>query len=88
MGKRIKVTLTFPEELWEELKRFVPRGERSRLVAEATEKELISRKRLREVRRLKALQGKLRKKYSEQPPSAEEIRALREERDARITDMR
>lgn len=88
MSRKIRVTLTFPKELWEEVKRFVPAGERSRLIAEATAQALQARKRAEGVKRLKALQRALRRKYGQLPSFAEEIQAMREERDARLTDLR
>ncbi|MEM0487966.1 MAG: hypothetical protein QW707_02050 [Candidatus Bathyarchaeia archaeon] len=88
MKRKVRVTLTFPKELWDEVKRTVPAGERSRLIAEATAQLLAARKRAQGVRRLKVLQRALRRKYGELPSFAEEIQAMREERDARLTGLR
>lgn len=88
MGRKVRVTLTFPKELWDEVKRAIPAGERSRLIAEATAQLLAARKRAQGVRRLKVLQRALRRKYGELPSFAEEIQAMREERDARLTGLR
>ena len=88
MKRKVRVTLTFPKELWDEVKRTVPAGERSRLIAEATAQLLEARKRAQGVRRLKVLQRALRRKYGELPSFAEEIQAMREERDARLTGLR
>ena len=40
MRDTVWVTLVFPRELWEEVKRLIPPGERSRVIAEATRLEL------------------------------------------------
>lgn len=88
MKGKVRVTLTFPKELWEEVRRLVPAGERSRLIAEATAKALMARKRAQEVDRLRSLQRALRRKYGEHPSFAEEIQRMREERDADLTGLR
>lgn len=88
MSRKVRVTLTLPKELWEEVKRSIPAGERSRLIAEATAQVLEARKRAQGVKRLRALQRTLRHKYGELPSFAEEIQAMREERDARLTGLR
>jgi len=81
MRDTVRVTLVFPRELWEEVKRLIPPGERSRVIAEATRLELKRRKRMESVRRLKALQEMLCRKYGRMPSCVEEIRRMREERD-------
>lgn len=88
MNRRVRVTLTFPKELWDEVKRSIPAGERSRLIAEATAQLLEARKRAQGVKRLKSLQRALSRKYGVHPSFAEEIQAMREERDAQITGLR
>ncbi len=45
-------------------------------------REIRRRQRLEGVQRLRALQDEFRQKYGEAPDSAEEIRQMREERDA------
>jgi len=83
-----RVTLVLPEELWEEVKRMVPSGQRSRLVAKALETEVRRRKRLEQLERVRQFQDYLFEKYGEMPSSVEEINQMREERDAEITGLR
>jgi len=87
MSDMVKVSLVFPRRLWEEVKRLVPSGERSRLIAEATERELRRRHRRESVTRLRALQQELRQKYGEMPSSVDDIRRMREKRDAEIAGL-
>jgi len=88
MGDTVRVSLVFPRGLWEEIKRLIPSGERSRLIAEATEQEIRRRQRLESIKRLQALQEEFRQKYGEMPSCVEDIRQMREERDAEITGLR
>ncbi len=88
MGETTRVTVVLPVALWEEVKEMVPAGQRSRLVAEALEAEIRRRKRLEQLERLRRFQDYLREKYGEMPSSVEEIRQMREERDAEITGLR
>jgi len=76
-----RVTLVLPKALWEDIKRLVPSGERSRLVAEALETEVRRRKRLEQVSQLRQLQESMLAKYGELPSGAEDIKRMREERD-------
>jgi len=87
MGDTVRVSLVFPRRLWEEVKRLIPSGERSRMIAEATARELRRRQRLESVERLQRLQAELRKKYGQLPSSVEDIRRLREERDAEVSGL-
>jgi len=57
------------------------------MIAEATARELRRRQRLESVERLQRLQAELRKKYGQLPSSAEDIRRLREERDAEVSGL-
>jgi hypothetical protein len=84
----IRVTLVFPKEYWEEIKRLVPSGDRSGFVVEATRREIRRCQRLESVKQLKAIQRDLEKKYGEMPNCADEIRDMREEHDAGITGLR
>ena len=84
MSQTVRVSLVFPHELWEEVKRVIPEGQRSRVIAQATERELQRRRRLDSVARLHALHEELVTRYGETPPSAEDIHEMREERDARL----
>ena len=52
-----RVTLVLPKALWEDVKRLVPSGGRSRLVAEALENEIRRRKRLEQVNRIRQFQN-------------------------------
>lgn len=88
MNDTVKVSLVFPRDLWEEIKRVIPAGERSRVIAEATEKEIRRRQRLESIKRLQALQEEFRQKYGEMPSCVEDIRQMREERDVEITGLR
>ena len=77
-----RVTLVLPKALWEDVKRLVPSGGRSRLVAEAIENEIRRRKRLEQYNHIRQLQETMRSKYGELPSSADDIEKMREERDA------
>ena len=87
MSNAARVTLVLPGKLWEEVKRMVPRGQRSRLVAEALEAEVRRRKRWEAFERARELGDELFEKYGELPSSVEDINQMREERDARITGL-
>lgn len=88
MTKKVRVSVVFPQDLWDEVTKQIPAGERSLVIAEATRRELRVRHRSDGVRRLKALQRDLRKKYGDMPPSARDIHEWREKRDADITGLR
>jgi metal-responsive CopG/Arc/MetJ family transcriptional regulator len=88
MADTVRVSLVFPQDLWEEVKRLIPSGERSRVIAAATEREIRRRQRLESIERLRALQEEFRRKYGEMPSCVEDIRQMREERDADITGLR
>jgi metal-responsive CopG/Arc/MetJ family transcriptional regulator len=88
MSDTVRVSLVFPQDLWEEVKRAIPAGERSRVIAEATEQEIRRRQRLESIKRLQALQEEFRQKYGEMPSCVEDIRQMREERDVEITGLR
>ena len=87
MSDTVRVSLVFPRRLWEEVKRLIPSGERSRMIAEATARELRRRQRLESVERLQRLQAELKQKYGQLPSSVEDIRRLREERDAEVSGL-
>jgi predicted transposase YdaD len=88
MGDTVRVSLVFPRELWEEVKRRIPSGERSRVIAAAAEREIRRRQRLEALERVRALGDELERKYGEMPSCVEDIRQMREERDAEITSLR
>lgn len=88
MADVARVTLVLPKGLWEEVKRMVPSGQRSRLVAKALEAEVRRRKRLEQLERVRQFQDYLFEKYGEMPSSVEEINQMREERDVEITGLR
>lgn len=88
MNDTVRVSLVFPRALWEEVRRLIPPGERSRVIARATEREIRLRQRMESVERIRLLQQELRAKYGQLPDSAEEIRRMREERDAELTGLR
>jgi metal-responsive CopG/Arc/MetJ family transcriptional regulator len=81
MQKVIRVTVALPRELWESVKRAVPAGKRSGLVAEALESELRRRQRLQQVGQLRQFQKSMLKKYGELPASAADIEQMRSEHD-------
>jgi metal-responsive CopG/Arc/MetJ family transcriptional regulator len=81
MTETERVTLVLPKALWEDVKRLVPSGERSRLVTEALETEIRRRKRLEQVGQIRRLQESMRAKYGELPSGAEDIQQMREEHD-------
>lgn len=76
-----RVTIALPHDLWEAVKRTVPAGKRSRLVAGALESELRRRQRTEQVGQLRQFQNQMRMKYGEAPASAGEIAIMRQERD-------
>lgn len=88
MNDTVRVSLVFPRALWEEVRRLIPPGERSRVIARATEREIRLRQRMESVERIRLLQQELRAKYGQLPDSAEEIRRMREERDAELAGLR
>lgn len=75
-----RVTLVLPKALWEDVKRLVPSGGRSRLVAEALQNEIRRRKRLEQANRIRQFQESMRSKYGDLPSGAEDIEIMREER--------
>lgn len=88
MNNTVRVSLVFPRDLWEEVKRLIPSGERSRVIAAAIEREIRKRQEREALERARALGDALKRKYGEMPSSVEEIRQMREERDAGITGLR
>ncbi len=88
MADVARVTLVLPKALWEEVKQMVPAGQRSRLVAEALEAQVRRFQRREAFKRACQLGDELLSRYGEMPSSAEEIRQMREERDAEITGLR
>jgi len=88
MSMTRRITLALPKELWERVERLVPEGERTRLVTEALENEIRRRERLAQIEELRQFQDYMDSKYGELPSSAEEIAAMRRERDDDIMRMR
>ncbi len=88
MSELSRVTVVLPRKLWEKVKRMVPAGQRSRLVADALETELKRRRRSEQVEELKRFQSYMREKYGQLPSSAPEIEATRQERDDEIAGLR
>jgi hypothetical protein len=76
-----RVTLVLPKALWEDVKRLIPSGQRSRVVAEALEAELRRRSRLEQLGKIRQLQEGLQQKYGILPASATDIEVMRKERD-------
>jgi metal-responsive CopG/Arc/MetJ family transcriptional regulator len=75
-----RVTIALPTKLWESVKKTVPAGKRSRLVAQALESELRRRERAEQAAQLRQFQGTMRAKYGELPSSGDDIDAIRQER--------
>lgn len=84
MADTTRVTLVLPTNLWEELKRMVPSGQRSRVMAEALEAKLQQQQRREAFEHAQKVGDALAKKYGNLPSSVEEIRLIREERDAEL----
>ncbi len=87
MSDVTRVTLVLPKALWEEVKQMVPSGQRSRLVAEALEAQVRRWKQQQQLEHLRQFQEYLFEKYGEMDSSVEDIRQMREERDAEITGL-
>lgn len=88
MSELSRVTLVIPKKLWEDVKRVVPAGQRSRLVVEAIEAEIRRRQRLEHLHHLRQFNDYMRGKYGEMASSAEAITQVREERDDEVAGMR
>lgn len=88
MQQVTRVTVALPRDLWETVKRTVPSGQRSGLVAVALESELRRRKRLEQVGQLRQFQKTMLGKYGELSASAGEIELMREERDDERNGLR
>ena len=88
MRQVTRVTIALPKDLWEAVKRAVPSGKRSGLVAEALESELRRRRGLEGVMQLRQYQAAMRGKYGEMPSSAEELDRMRQERVDERNDVR
>ena len=83
-----RVTLALPSELWENIKKTVPAGKRSGLVAQALENELRRRKRMDQFESLRQHQETMRQKYGVLPSSATDIEQMRAERDDEQSNLR
>jgi hypothetical protein len=88
MTNTIRVTLVFPKEFWEKVKRIVPSGDRSGFIVEAIKREIRRRQRLESIKQLQSIQKELKEKYGEMPHCTEEIQDMREERDTDISGLR
>ena len=84
MNETERVTLVIPKEIWEQVKRLAPSGQRSHLVAEALEAEIRRRKRQTQVIQLLQFRETMLKKYGESATSAEDIATMRQARDNEI----
>ena len=80
MTNRVRVSLVFPRELWEEVKRAIPVGQRSKVIAEAMQRELRRQRRLQSVEQLRGLQQEFHRRYGQMSSCAEDIRDMREKR--------
>ncbi|MFN3763212.1 MAG: hypothetical protein ACK4WK_08445 [Anaerolineae bacterium] len=63
MNDTVRISLVFPRALWEEVRRSIPPGERSRVISQATEREIRRRQRMARMERLRFLQQEFRAKY-------------------------
>jgi metal-responsive CopG/Arc/MetJ family transcriptional regulator len=88
MHQVTRVTIALPRDLWESVKRAVPSGQRSGLVAEALESELRRRKRMQQVGQLRQFQKNMLKKYDYLPSSADDIQLMRTENDDERVSLR
>ena len=88
MDDVIRVTLVLPRKLWEEVKQIVPSGQRSRLVAQALEAEVRRQRQEQQLDRLQQFQDYLLAKYGVMPDNVDDLRQMREERDAEIIGLR
>jgi metal-responsive CopG/Arc/MetJ family transcriptional regulator len=88
MRQVTRVTVALPRDLWESVKRAVPSGQRSSLVADALESELRRRKRLQQVGQLRLYQKSMLTKYGELPSSADDIQLSRKENDDERDSLR
>ncbi len=84
MSDSVSVTFTLPRALWTRVKRFIPSKARSRIIIQAFEDEL-QRRSMASLDQLSSFRQELRAKYGQLPDSAEDIRQMREERDAEIS---
>ena len=87
MSDTSKVTLILPKDLWDDVKRLVPSGQRSRFVGEAVESEVRRRKRASDLDQLKKFHDQMLEKYGELPSSVDEIEKIRQERDDELTRL-
>ena len=88
MEDTTRVPLVFPRNLWEEVKRLVPSGQRSQVVAGILEEEISRRRQLELLESIGQFQAYLLEKYGEMPSSVDDIHQMREERDAEIKSLR
>jgi metal-responsive CopG/Arc/MetJ family transcriptional regulator len=88
MERTVRVSVVFPRQLWEKVRRVVPAGKRSQMIAEATQREMQRRLKLEALAQARRVGERLKRKYGEIPSSEEEIRMMREERDARAAGLR
>jgi len=79
--KKVKVTFMVSRELWEEFKRLIPPGERSRTLSGALEQRLHVEKRRKAFEKAVQFSHKLQEKYGVLPSSVDDIREMREELD-------
>ncbi len=84
MSDSVSVTFTLPRALWARVKRFIPSEARSRIIIQAFEDEL-QRRSMASLDQISTFRKELRAKYGQLPDSAEDIRQMREERDAEIS---
>jgi len=84
MSEFVSVTFILPRALWTRVKRFISSEARSRIIIQAFEDEL-QRRSMASLDQLSTFRQELRAKYGQLPDSAEDIRQMREERDAEIS---
>jgi metal-responsive CopG/Arc/MetJ family transcriptional regulator len=75
-----RVTLSLPNDLWEDVKKTIPARQRSSVIARAIEAEMQHRKRQAQLENLRQFQKTMREKYGELPSSATDIEEMRQER--------
>jgi hypothetical protein len=84
MAGTTRVTLVLPEDLWEETQTLIPRGKRSRFVAEALEAAIRKERNLLQLVKLNALHERMPPPDPNAPTTAELINQMWDERDEQI----
>lgn len=87
MNDQARVTLVLPSQIWDQVKQLVPSGQRSQWVAETLESELRRLQRLEQAEALVRFHAAMQAKYGVLPSAADEIDAVRKERQDELADL-